>query len=574
MAPFLRLDRVACAAAVLAAGLVYLNALDNPFVYDDARSIVNNRSLLTPGDIRAVLLQNVSRPLVNISYVIDRMAWGAEPFGFHLTSVLLHMVNVALLFVFARGVIGDRLSRHAASPAGNRVILAAFTAAALFAVHPMMTEAVGYISGRSDLLAGTFMLLAFIGLRRWMNTDRARWLALALAGAFLALGAKETAIVLPLLFVYYVLFVREDAPNYRRRHLLMLCGPLVVIAIVSASVRLGLFVFVEYAGRVGWQWRFALTELDVFTRYLALMIAPTGQTIFHAIPATTSFTDGRAIIALAISGACLALIVLAARRRSVAGFGLTWFVLMLVPSALLVLLDRGEPMAERRVYFASAGLFLTAGHAVGVLRRMLEGARPLTRRAVAAVGLLVLVLLAGRTVLRNAVWSNPVLLWAEAAERAPDHWLPSLVLAESLHNAGRHDEAIRALRHALQSGHAVPAIHEHLGLCLLETRRFAEARRAFSVLRALAPHSAAAPNGLAMADLLEGQVEAARHRFRAAIDVEPRSIEARRGLVMIEERSGQRSDQALRWCEEIEVLSPGDAAARECIARHRPPGMP
>jgi tetratricopeptide (TPR) repeat protein len=342
----------------------------------------------------------------------------------------------------------------------------------------------------------------------------------------------------------------------------------------SAALRLGLFVFVEYAGRVGWQWRFAIIELDVFTRYLALMVAPAGQTIFHAIPATTSFSDPRAIVAIATAVLTVLLIVLSAWRRSLVGFGLTWFVFMLVPSAMLVLLDRGEPMAERRVYFASAGLFLAVGHAVGALHEVLSGTRPLARRAAAAAGVLVLVSLAGRTVVRNAVWSSPILLWAESAERAPGHWLPALVLGESLHDAGRHDEAIAAFRRALGTGPNVAAIHENLGLCLLETRRFADATATFTALTAVSPHSAAGPNGIAMVAFLRGDVEASRRGFLAALDVDPRSIEARRGLVLIEELPGGSPAEALRRCEEIHLLKPDAPGARECIARHSAAATP
>jgi len=96
-----------CSAAVIVAGVVYLNSLHNPFVYDDVLSVVNNTSLTDP-TLRSVLMQNVSRPLVNVSYVIDHAIWGREPFGYHVTNVLVHMLNVALLFLLARGIALDR----------------------------------------------------------------------------------------------------------------------------------------------------------------------------------------------------------------------------------------------------------------------------------------------------------------------------------------------------------------------------------------------------------------------------------------------------------------------------------
>jgi Flp pilus assembly protein TadD len=444
-------------------------------------------------------------------------------------------------------------------------------AATLFAAHPMMTEAVGYVSGRSDLLSGTFMLLSFVTVRRWLNTDRWVWLVVALIGFFLALSAKETTIVLPVLFLYYGLLVRNDPPAARRRHVFMLCVPLLALAIVGASVRLGLFVFVEYAGAVGWQWRFALTEVDVFTRYLALMIAPVGQTIFHGVPATTSFLEPRAIVALSTVVLCLGLILLAARRRSIAGFGLAWFFLMLLPSALLVLLNRGEPMAERRVYFASAGLFLAAGHGAAAVAAVLASARRLTRVVAASAAVVIAAGFAGRTLVRNVIWSSPVLLWTEAVDRNPNHWYPELVLGESLHDAGRHVEAIQAYRRALGYGAHVAAIYEHLGLCQLELKAFDDAVVTFTALATIYPKSAEATNGLAMVDFLRGNLDAARRGFLETLDLEPRNIEARRGLVLVEERAGRPSDEALRRCEEIALIAPGTPGMAECIERHRPP---
>ena len=68
---FPRSSLLACSAAVVVAGLVYLNSLHNPFVYDDVLSVVNNTSLTDP-TLRSVLMQNVSRPLVNVSFALNR----------------------------------------------------------------------------------------------------------------------------------------------------------------------------------------------------------------------------------------------------------------------------------------------------------------------------------------------------------------------------------------------------------------------------------------------------------------------------------------------------------------------
>src|SRR5262245_4028608 len=116
---------LACSGAALLAGLVYLNALTNPFVYDDYHTVVENPSIRQLSNVRSIVLHSVTRPVVNFSYALDRAVWGPTPYGFHVTSVLLHCLNVVLLFLVAR-----QLMQGIAGPA---------SAAFLFAVHPVMT---------------------------------------------------------------------------------------------------------------------------------------------------------------------------------------------------------------------------------------------------------------------------------------------------------------------------------------------------------------------------------------------------------------------------------------------------
>jgi len=180
-----------CTAAALAIS-VYVTALHNPFVYDDYHTVIENASIQSAGNLRAIFWHDVTRPLVNFSYAVDRAVWGPAPFGFHLTSLLIHALNVALLFCLARRLRLD--------------VAPAFAAAALFAVHPMMTEAVGYVSGRSEVLCATLVLLALLSADRWIHGEgsaRGRWLAAMLVAWTAALAAKETAAMFPFVVVLF-----------------------------------------------------------------------------------------------------------------------------------------------------------------------------------------------------------------------------------------------------------------------------------------------------------------------------------------------------------------------------------
>src|SRR4029077_13055883 len=142
--------------------------LGNPFVYDDHRLVLENGSLAHLADLRGIVLHDLTRPLTNLSYALDFAVWGTRPFGFHLTNVLLHLLNVVLLFRVALGM---------ADPSGRPTVVAA-VAATLFAVHPMLTESVGYVSSRSEILCAAFFLPAFLCGRQWLGGLGARWGAL------------------------------------------------------------------------------------------------------------------------------------------------------------------------------------------------------------------------------------------------------------------------------------------------------------------------------------------------------------------------------------------------------------
>ena len=177
--------------------------------------------------------------------------------------------------------------------------------------------------------------------------------------------------------------------------------------------------------------------------------------------------------------------------------------------------------------------------------------------------------LAHRTLARNAVWSDPVMVWLEAAQGAPDQWLPHLLLGEELHRAGRHDQAVQAYRRVVQLRPQEPAVYGKLGVCLSELSDLANAQAAFEKLRALDPASTEASNGLAVVALLGGRVEDARRGYLETLARDPSNVAARRGLAVIAETADANPAEALRLCEEIRQLAPGTQGNDECISRNR-----
>ena len=334
------------------------------------------------------------------------------------------------------------------------------------------------------------------------------------------------------------------------------------MAVASAAVaaRVAVLLLVEYPGGFVFGWRLLLLQFDVVLRYIALLLVPSGQTVFHAVPAP-ELSDPRTWLAIAARADVVGLAVRHRARTASASFGLFWFLLLLVPSMALVVFDRGEPMAEHRIYVASMGFFLGAGAVLGELSARLVDARPRLRLLARVAFAVVLLGLAGRTIVRNAVWSSPIGLWAEAVELAPDQWFPHLLLGEALHAAGRREEAMMAYSRVIELKHDEPAAYQKLALGYAESGQYEEARRTFARLQQIDPKSPIPPNGFGAVALLKKEPEAARGHFNQALALDPANVRARQALAAMAEQDGDYPRGAA-------PLS-GNSATRPSHARQR-----
>jgi tetratricopeptide (TPR) repeat protein len=422
-----------------------------------------------------------------------------------------------------------------------------------------------FVSGRSELLCALFLMIAFTAARRAMRRGPS-WLWVPAIGSWLlALGCKEIAVMFPFALLAYDYLVAPIDNRERRRRFWRLHVPFIGATLFVGIVRVAILLTLEHSNPTV-RFRFALVELDVFRRYVQLLLLPRHQTIFHAIEPIQSIAEPRAVIGLAVALAFV-FVVWRLRRQDVVSFGLAWFALLLVPSAVLVILDRGEPMSEGRIYAASAGFFLAAGAVASAILERAAKISPVTRRRTRDIGFALVALLAIETLARTVVWNRAVSLWLESAEYAPRHWLPRVALGEALHEEGRHEEAIAMFREAVVLRPSEPMIYAKLGQCQLETDQMEAADITFESLRAIDPNSLAASTGLGLIALRARDSKVAREYFLSSLAREPNSVPMRQVLASIAERTDP--EEALKWCEEIKRLAPETPGNDDCIRRNR-----
>ena len=545
-------------AAALAA-LVYVNALDNPFVYDDRDTVVENPSLADLSNIRFILTHSPFRPVVNASYALDRAIWGDGPLGFHVTSVVLHACVVLLLHAFLRRALADARRGAGGDPADGWIACAGAT---LYGVHPLMTEAVGYISGRSELLCAAFVLAAMLRARRAMLSP-APGLIWASAAIFAVLGvlSKEVAVVIPVLIVAYDWLVLPGDTAARARRTWRLYVPAAALLGLLAAYRLSVV-----AGPVSTQspllnlW----TQAIVVWRYLGLLFVPVGQAVMHGVHTATSAADPKGLLAAA-GLVCLAVGALAVRRTlPLVSFGVVWFLAAIAPSSSVVALREG--MAEHRTYLASAGIFMALA-GIAASNRRLIGTRVPPGRYAAALAVICLVL-AVLTVRRNAVWASPALLWREATVHAAGMWEPHYALADTLRESGDCASAVVEYARVVTMRPHHRDAHTNHGICLAGLGRLEEAEAAFRRALDIDPGFARGYTNLGALAIVAREPDRAREFYRRALEVDPRNVLARMQLARLYETVYRDFHAAVRMCGEARAIAPATPGVEQCMERN------
>jgi flagellin-like protein len=546
-------------AAVLACA-AYINALDNPFVYDDHDTVVGNASLVDVSNVKFVLIHSPFRPVVNVSYAIDRWLWGYRPFGYHLTNITLHAIAVLLLFAWLRRVLSD-------AGAARATDAAAFVGAALFAVHPLQSEAVVYVSGRSELMCAVWFLAALLLARDALaSRSRARGAA-AMACGLLSIASKETGLVLPLVVLAYDWLLRpgEDASHHRR--LWRVFVPLFVILAAIGAYRVasmsGLSGSAVTAPPLN-----LLTQAIVIWRYVGLLAWPSGQSVMHGVHRVTSLTDPLGWVALAGLAAAVIVAIRLRRSRPLVTLGILWFFAVLAPSSSVIPLREG--MAEHRVYLASAGIFMAIAAVVSgwLTTREPQPSRTVRRAQTGVLGAIIAVLFT-LTVWRNQVWADPVALWREATVHAAGMWEPHYALADSLREQSDCAAALPEYRAvvALRPDHR--DAYTNLGICLAQTGQLEDSERAFRRVLEIDPSFPRGYTNLGALALVAGDPTRARDYYREAIAQDPANVLARMQLASLYEKTFHDYHAAARMCGEARLLAPSTPGVVECMERNQ-----
>lgn len=519
-------------AAVVVA---YFNSLSGEFVFDDIPAVLENPTIRSIWPLSDALSPPRDsgvggRPLANLSFALNHAIGGTDVRGYHLGNLLLHLGSGLLLF----GIV--RRTLQTIPGLASRAVPLGLAAALLWAVHPVATSAVTYVSQRTELLmAFCYLATLYAFIRGWR-------LASVAACAF-GMASKEVMVTAPVLVLLYdrVFVAGSFHAAWRQRRgyyaalaaTWLLLGYLLTTGLDQRSVGFGHGVSaIDYA----------LTECRALLRYLALAFWPS-PLVFDYGPVYAGDIAG----SLLAGGAVLLLLTRAMSalwRGSALGFAVAGFFVLLAPTSSFVPVAE-QPIAENRMYLPLA--FLVA--AVTVLGWCALGR---WRRA----GLVLAVLaLTGLTVKRNADYRTGLGLWTDTVAKRPENVRAHFNLGVNLLKQRRDAEAIAAFEAAIRVKPDHVEARNSLGNALLVLGRLPAAIEHYAAAVRLRPDHALAWFNYGHALFQQGDLDGAVSRFETALRHMPNLADAHVGLGNVEFQRNQPA-RAVRHYQRALELNP------------------
>lgn len=552
---------------------VYANALKNGFVWDDEFLIRDNvyiRSFSHFFDIFKSYLacssgniNNFYRPLQDLSLMVDYYLWGGwnNPFGYHLTNVILHALAAIGVFFLTKRIMKD--------------IVAAFIAASIFAVHPINTEAVTYVAGRADPLFLVFFTLSFIFFLKGADDLKGKAVPAMAAGALaagcyaLTILSKEIGIILPVYLIVYILCFRRSSAE--RARLLIRCIPFALIAVAYIIARKTVLDFSFVAPS------FLMAKFNIIIRllttfkaicvYLGLLVMPAGLHMERVIGIAGGLFEPLAVGAMFVVGALAAAVIWSRRYSEKIFFAGLWFFIGLIPVSNIVPIN--SFIAEHWLYLPAIGFYMMAGLAGSALFYKDKGAPfSIIWKAFTGFLLILLVLFYGfLTIERNKDWKDEISFFKNTLKYAPTNTRLHLNFGNTYYEQGDIDNALKEYQIAIELNPNYAEAYSNIGSIYLRRGNYAEAKVEIEKALKLKPDF---PQALSMAGLLaemEGNYPKAEEHYLAAIKIMPDFINCHMRLAEIYAATN-RIDKAANHWRQVLAINPKNQEAAALLKKY------
>ena len=549
---------------ILLVGLVWIvfgQTLRHEFInYDDDQYVYENPRItdgLTLDGIQWALTHvhaNNWHPLTTISHMLDCQLYGLQPWGHHLTNVLLHSVAVTFLFLALREL--------------TRTLWPSAFVAAVFAIHPLRVGSVAWVAERKDVLSGIFFMLFLWAYARYARSNRpsSRRYVMLLVLFGLGLMSKPTLVTLPfvlLLLDYWPLrrFTGERSiqggssfPAKSVRYLLVEKIPFFALSAASCAITFlvqeGLMMAMR---RLTFGDRIANAALS-YAAYLGQMIWPAHLAVFYPYPPPGNLNIAKAILAFLLLTIISLMFFLWRRKLPFLLVGWLWFLGMLVPMIGIVQVGE-QARADRYTYLAQIGLYLLITWGAMELFARWRHAR----QVLIAFALLIVTGLTVDSYFQTSFWRDSETLWNETIANTSNNYIAHNDLGKAVMQKGRLDEAVTHFRKALETCTNCPEVYNNLGHVLARKGDWSNAVASYrAALGSWPTPNAHNNNNLGIALAKVGKRDEAAEQFREALRIDGDYEEAHCNLALVLLELGRREEAVVHLREALR-LKPDDA---------------
>lgn len=519
----LRRPDVALSLVAVCIFAVYYGTLFFEFVWDDTSQIVNN-PLIRHWSITRVFLNDLwfhtnrsqvyYRPLFVIWSILNFKIFGLMPWGWHLSTALLHIAASCTIYVLARALRLDYAT--------------ALLATILFGFHPIHMECAAWISAGSDSMVTIFFVLAFVAFLKWYESQSHRGQFLTASGLLLscALLTKEMAVTFPIIVFVYVSLVSKEAGSalLRLRRAVLAAAPYVILTIGYFVLRRLVLHRTSELDPYHSNLNVILTLPLVLFSYLRLLIFPKGLTGLYYIPYVTKPGPWNFVFPCTVLIAASALLWYWFRRKKdpLIAFAAVWLIIGLLPVLYLRLFPPGGAVRDRYVYLPSVGFVLLLAMAIRLLAFYNERQRAILLQG-ALVAALCIAFIAG-ILLQQVYWGNNLLLFYRGYSLYPQNTYAGIELAAALIKKNRFGQGIAVLTAIIQEDPSNGSAYYQLAEAYVRTGQKAEARKALDTALELNPEamqSEAAQSDIANIFAQLGDYQTALRLYLQVLEREP-----------------------------------------------------
>lgn len=432
--------------------VLYFNTLFNDFVYDDNFQVKDNFWIRDIKFIPQMFLKDVwhfrspdwvsnyYRPLMHLIYLLSYQIFSLKPWGYHLVNILFHASVSILVFL-----VTYEISKHIQPNQKNeeQPLYIPFFTAMIFAIHPLHTEVVAWISAIPDLSFSFFYLLGFYFYIKFRAGFKSKYYYSILCFT-ISLFSKEPAVTFILIIFLYDFFLvkKYNISQYLKDYI-----PFIASLVIYLSFRVyALKGFSAYQSHPELNtYQYIINIFPLVMKYIFKTFAPFNLNVFHVLHPIKQIYEIKGLMSILVFLTYITLLILSYKKNKLFFFGLLLFIIPLLPA--LYIPGVGEnTFAERYVYLPLFGISICFSI---IIHKFLNipGFRNLTLIVIIAIGLIFSYL----TIKRNTVWKNDITLWTDTLNKSPD-WRHGLIeLAISYEKVGNHNKALELLKKQIES---------------------------------------------------------------------------------------------------------------------------